>query len=56
MAESNTKGGHSIRNDGRAPLGNTPNDTRPGSNSPRVPAGTGPTAASGGKKTSRESS
>jgi hypothetical protein len=51
MGESNTKGGHSIKNTGTEDTGKNPATTRGGSNSPRVPANeTGPTAVSGGTR------
>lgn len=49
MADAtNTQGGHSIQNTGQEKTDKNPATTRAGSNSPRVPADSGPTAVSGG--------
>ncbi len=47
MAET-SQGGHSIKNDGTEKTSMNPATKRSGSNSPRVPTGTGPQAVSGG--------
>lgn len=50
-ANSNSQGGHSIKNDGAEKTGKNPATTRSGSNSPRVPSDVAPTAVSGGTST-----